>query len=128
MVEDPKPDGLHAVLRRISDSLLGLAQSRLQLFALEVQSEKLRLLDILLWFSFGAVLGSVGLLLGTMALGIVVWEIAGIAGLLVMMGVFLGASIIVFWRLRGWLRRGPTPFADTIAEFRKDRSCFHKQD
>ena len=120
--------GLLGSLRRIGESVLALAQSRLQLFALELQGEKLRLVDALLWLSLGLALGSVGLLLGTAALALFLWKQARFAGLLVMTGFFLGAAAVVFWRLRARLRKGPLPFADTIAEFKKDRACLRKQD
>jgi uncharacterized membrane protein YqjE len=125
---DPKPAGLLGSLRRIGDSLLGLAQSRLQLFALELQGERLRLVDTLLWLSAGLVLGGIGLLLGTMALALYLWQTARFAGLLLMAGVFLAAAAVIFWRVRVRVRKGPMPFADTIAEFKKDRACLQKRD
>jgi len=118
-----KPGGMLASLRRMGDSLLALAQSRLQLFALELQSEKLRLMDLLLWLSLAVALGAVGLIVGTVALAIYLWETARYAGLLLVAGVFVGAAVVIVWRLRKGIRRGPMPFAETIGEFRKDRAC-----
>lgn len=124
----PKPAGLLVSLRRIGDSLLALAQSRAQLFALELRSAQLRLVDTLLWLSIAVALGALGVLLGTAALAIYLWEIARFAGLLGLMALFVGAAAVVFWRLRERLRNEPTPFAETIAEFKKDRACLQKQD
>jgi uncharacterized membrane protein YqjE len=125
---DPKADGLTAAVRRMGDSILALAQSRFQLIALEFQGEKLRFVGFLLWYSLGAALSAVGLLLGTMALGIFLWNTAGYSGLLITMGIFMGAAAFVFWRLRERIRHAPTPFADTIAEFNKDRACLRNRD
>ncbi len=55
------PAGLLGSLRRIGDSLIAVAQSRLQLFALELRGERLRLMDTLLWLSIAVLLGGVGL-------------------------------------------------------------------
>jgi uncharacterized membrane protein YqjE len=97
---DPKATGPFASLRRICDSLLALAQSRLQLFALELQGEKLRLVDTLLWLGAGLAFGGLGLLLGAAALALYLWETARFAGLLAMTGVLVGAAAVILWRLR----------------------------
>jgi uncharacterized membrane protein YqjE len=115
--------GLHALLRHIGDSILGLAQSRLQLIALELESEKLRLMDVLLRLCVAVALGAVGLMVGTAALAMYLWQTAGIAGLLLAAGGFVGAAGLVVWQLREKMRQSPTPLADTIAEFKKDRAC-----
>ncbi|MBI5384511.1 MAG: phage holin family protein [Verrucomicrobia bacterium] len=124
----PPPGGWLASLRRLGDSLLALAQSRLQLLALELQSEQLRLVNTLLWLGLGLALGGVGLLFGAAALALYLWEIARFAGLLVMMVVLVGAAAVILWRLRERLRKGPQPFAETIAEFKKDRACLRGKD
>jgi len=123
-----EPAGLLVSLRRIGDSLLALAQSRAQLFALEVQSAQLRLVDTLLWLGLAVALGAMGALIGTAALAIYLWEVARFAGLLGLMALFVGAAAVVSRRLRERLRKEPMPFAETIAEFKKDRACLQKQD
>jgi hypothetical protein len=37
-----------------------------------------------------------------------------------MMGLFLLAGAFILWRLRSELRKAPAPFADTVAEFKKE--------
>jgi uncharacterized membrane protein YqjE len=118
-----KPGGMLASLRRMGDSFLALAQSRLQLFALELQSEKLRLMDALLWLSIAVALGAMGLIVGTVALAIYLWEMARYVGLALVSGLFVGAAVVIVWRLREGIRKGPMPLAGTIAEFKKDRAC-----
>jgi uncharacterized membrane protein YqjE len=120
---DSQLAGLLASLRRIGDSIMGLAQSRLQLIALELESEKLRLMRILLWLIFAVALGAMGLMVGTAALATYLWETAGYAGLLLAAGALVGAAWLIVWRLREGIRKSPAPLAETIAEFRKDRAC-----
>jgi uncharacterized membrane protein YqjE len=117
------PGGLFSSMRRIFDSLLGLIQSRLQLFALELESEKLRLIDTLIKLAIALGIGFVGFLLGILTLALFVWQQARFVGLLVLTASLLGAAALLVWRLRHQLRKGPGPFAKTLAEFRKDRSC-----
>lgn len=125
---DSKPAGVLDSLRRIGDSVLGLVQSRLQLFALELQDEKLRLVDTLLWLGAGISIGGLGLLVGTAALALYVWEQAGYAGLICLAGVLLGVGALILFRLREYLQRETPPFADTLGEFGKDRACLRKED
>jgi len=123
-----KPGGVLASLRRMGDSLLALAQTRVQLFALEVQSETLRRLDLLLRLGIALAVGAMGLMVATAALAIYLWRTAGYAGLLLAAGVLVGLGAILVWRLREATRKGPLPFAETIAEFEKDRACFRGKD
>ncbi len=115
--------GLFGSFRRTAEALLALAQNRVRVFALELQSERVKLLDTLVWLAVGLGFAFVGLFLGALALAIYVWRIAGFAGLLAMMGLFFAAAAFILWRLRSELRKAPTPFADTLAEFRKDSEC-----
>ena len=58
----PKSEGWLEALRRSGDSLLGLMQSRLQLFAVELQEEKLRAINLFIWLSVALALGMAGVL------------------------------------------------------------------
>jgi uncharacterized membrane protein YqjE len=116
------------MLRRLGDAVLGLIQSRLHLVALELQSERVRLVDALFWLGIGLAVGGLGLALAAFALALAAWEVGRYSGLLVLIGLFLGSATAVLVRLRNHLRKGPLPFARTIAEFRKDRACLVQRD
>lgn len=124
MDDNPGKTGgwLHS-LRRTGDSLLGLAQSRFELFAVELQEEKLRALDIIVWLVVALALGVAGLLVGLCALAIYLWDIAGYFGLGGLALVSLAAGAGVLWSIRRRIRNGAVPFAETIGEFRKDSEC-----
>jgi uncharacterized membrane protein YqjE len=119
---------LLASFRRIADSLLGILQARLRLFSLELQSERLRLVDLLLKLAVALAFATVGLLLGTYTLARFVWEVAGYAGLVAMTALLLAVGGFLVWRIRRELLQAPPPFAKTIAEFKKDRECLPKND
>ena len=55
--------GVMASVRRIGASLLGLGQTRAELFAVELQEEKLRALLLLSWLSLGVALGMAAVLI-----------------------------------------------------------------
>jgi len=122
----PPPDAQaswSASLHRTSDSLLGLAQSRVELFAVELQEEKLRTLGMTLGVALGLALGAAGFAVGLAALALFLWHTAGYLGLTALAIVLLGAAAIVMWRIHVYIQRSPSPFAETISEFRKDREC-----
>lgn len=126
-LSDHPPHGWRASLRTIADSLLGLAQNRAELFALEWHEEKLRTLNLLLWLGIAFALGLAGLLVGVGALALFVWSAAGYAGLagLAVAGLLAAAAIV--WSVRRRVESGPAPFAETIAQFEKDRACLLKK-
>lgn len=116
------------ILRRMARSVLTLIEARMQLFALEFQTERLRFLDTLLKFAVAIAMAAVALLLGTFTLAFYVWHVAGFPGLLAMTGLFLLAAGFLLWRLRSHLRQSPIPFTRTLEEFRKDRACLTTRD
>jgi uncharacterized membrane protein YqjE len=113
---------LHS-LRRMVDSLLGLAQNRFELFAVELQEEKLRALNVLVWLVVALALIVAGVLVGLGALALYLWHIAAYFGLIGLALVSLAAGAGVLWSIRNRIRSGPTPFAKTVDEFKKDRAC-----
>lgn len=103
--------------------MLGLAQSRFELFAIELQEEKLRALSLIVWLVAALMLGAAGLLVGLGALAFWLWHVAGYPGLIGLMLAALAAGAGLLWRLYRRIQAGPAPFAETLAEFRKDREC-----
>src|SRR5882672_6639003 len=124
---EPKPDGWLAALRRSGDSLLGLAQTRAEIFAIEFQEERRRTLGLLVWLGIALTLGVAGLLVGMGALALFLWQVARYAGLAALALAALAGSAAVFWRVRREIQNSPPPFGDTIAEFRKDRECLRQK-
>lgn len=120
-------NGLLASIRRFFISLLGLAQNRLELFAVEFQSERLRLLDRLFWLAIALAVGFIGLILATVTLALFLWQTTGFLGLIVLAALFLAVAAFLLVRLRNQLRNAPLPFSGTIAEFKKDCSCLQNR-
>lgn len=112
--------GLMASARRLGHSLLGLVRTRVALFAVELQEEKLRALDLLLWLTVAVALGVAAILLAIGTLALFLWQRAGYFGLVALTVVALGAAAAAFLFLRRKILGGPEPFAGTVEEFRKD--------
>lgn len=114
-------------LRRTGDSLLGLAQNRLELFAVELQEEKLRALNVLIWLIVALALIVAGVLVGLGALALYLWHTAAYFGLIGLALVSLGAGAGALWAIRQRIRSSAAPFAKTVDEFKKDRSCLETE-
>lgn len=127
MPESAQDDGgLLPSLRRLAASLVGLARTRAELFAVELQEEKLRAITLLLWLSLGLALGTAGVLVVIGALALWLWQSAGYLGLAGLAGGTLVAATAIFAGIRLQLIRGALPFAGTVEEFKKDMANLNR--
>lgn len=122
------PGGIMSSARRLGASLLGLLRSRAELFAVELQEEKLRALSLLAWLTAAVALGVAAILLGVATLALFLWQQAGFAGLSGLTVAVLAAAIALFALVQRRIAEGPEPFAATVAEFRKDAACLRRND
>jgi len=123
MTPPATPAGLFASLRRLAGTALEIARVRLELFASELEQEKLRLYDAL-------VIGAIGLVMVGLALVLAV----GFVVLLFQEGYRLpavGVLALAFGIGGGWLLRRARealragdggPFALTLGELRRDEA------
>lgn len=119
----PNSGGWRESLHRIGASLTALVRSRFELFTVEWQEEKLRLLNLGVWLVVATVLGAAGLLVTIFILAFWLWNQAGYAGLIGLAAATLGAATAIVLTLHHKIKRGPPPFSQTVAEFRKDSEC-----
>jgi uncharacterized membrane protein YqjE len=122
----PNPGGWLDSLRRISDSFLTLTRSRFELFTVELQEEKLRLFNLLIWITLAAAFGFAGVFIIVITLAIWLWAIGGYLGLIALGVAALAGAVGILLSIRNQLQTGPAPFAQTVAEFRKDGECLRK--
>jgi uncharacterized membrane protein YqjE len=118
---EPSHHGVLESLRKLCDQILALIQNRLELFAVELQEEKERLIWVL-------VLAALVVFLSSMAAVVVTVTIVVLAGerlrgpVLVGLSVlYVAAAVTAFLALRKQLRTAPPPFNETVSEFKKDR-------
>lgn len=119
----PSPPGLLGSLRVLSDTLLGTVQDRVELFSVELQEEKFRLIQTVLWISVAVCTGMLAIIFVSLTLVYVFWESARLAvlgGLAASYTAGLIATIVAF---RRFLARQPLPFAATRQELSADRAC-----
>ena len=112
--------GLFATFRRLLDTGLAAVQNRLELFAVELREEKCRLLEMLLCAAAAFFFGILAVLTVTVTVVVLFQEYAKLllAGFSLL---YICGAIVSFWLLKKRLKCKPTPFADSIAELKKDR-------
>lgn len=120
---DAAEGGLVGSARRVGSSLLTLLHTRVELFAVELQEEKLRALSFVVWFTTALALAVAGILIAMGIAGVFLWERAGYPGVIALAVAALGSSAGLLWLLRRRILRGPGPFATTISEMGKDLEC-----
>lgn len=115
--------GLLGSLRRLSASLLEIAQVRLELLGTELEAEKLRLASALMWAGIAAVLLGVGILVVVTLIVLLLWDSHRLTALVLLALACLGGAALA-WRVA--LARWQTPrgaFAASVDELARDRSA-----
>lgn len=123
----PAAPGLMDSLRALGDGLVAGLQDRVELVSVELQEEKLRLIQTFIWISTAIFTGLMAVTFASITLVYFFWESARLAvlgGLTFFYSAALAGIIVGF---RRYLRRQPRPFTATLQELRNDRSCIHRQ-
>ena len=121
-----EPGGLFATGKRILGTLHSLVQTRLELFLVELQEERLRLFDALLLMGACFVCALMALALLTLTLAVIFWGQHRILVLVSLTLAYAAGAVWAFWKCRNRLRGGRL-FPATLEAFKKDQACLQKQ-
>lgn len=121
MSETGQSQGLFASLRQLLVTVVETGQVRLSLLSNEIEQEKLRLYDSLLWIGVGLGLLGLGAQLLIAFIVVLFWDtdrllILGALALLLLLG---GGALLSMTRAR--LRKPGGLFNSTVEELRRDR-------
>jgi uncharacterized membrane protein YqjE len=123
-----QPSGLFASTRRLLATVIEIGQVRLELAGTEVEFEKRRILDALVWASVGLLLMGVGIVLLCGFVILLFWEGYRLAAVGVMTLLCLGGAALVIWHARERLRSPNGMFAATLAELKQDLAGLRASD
>lgn len=127
MVEDGK-SGLAAGLRHALDGVLGTAQTRLELLAVEAQEEKLRLTSLLFNAILAALLTGFGLLFVAAFVTVLLWDSHRLLALGIGSAMFFGGAALAGRNALRELQSGSRLFAASLAELAHDRDALQRRE
>lgn len=124
--EESKPDaaqsgGLTHSLRRLASTLLEALHTRLELLATEIEEERLRILQMMLWGFVSLFFIALGVIMLTFFLVVLFWSTDRVLITFVIAAVYLaiGAALALYVRAKS---RGKSRlFSVSLAELKKDR-------
>ena len=123
----PAPMGYLSSLRSLGDGLLASVQDRLELFTVELQEEKFRLIQTFIWISAAVFTGMMAITFASLTLVYLFWDSARLAVLGGLTILYAGALVVIIIAFRRYLARQPSPFAATLHEIGEDRACIRAE-
>jgi len=121
------PTGILDSLRVLGDSLLATVQDRLELFSVELQEEKFRLILTFIWISAAVFTAMMAIAFASLTIVYLFWESARLAVLGGLTLAYLGALVWIILAFRRFIARQPSPFSATRQEISKDRTCIRNE-
>ena len=130
MSTEPRPPRprLAESLHGIVDAGLQTAQTRLELLAVELQEEKLRLTGLALNTVLAGLLLGFGLVFLMVFLTVLFWEEHRLLALGISTAVCVGGGLLAASNAARAFRSGTKLFSASLAEFARDRAALKKPD
>ena len=120
--------GLMGSVKRLTGTLIAILSTRLELLANELQEERLRLTQMLLFALIALFLLGTGLILLNAFIVVLFWDSHRLLALGLLCAVYLVAGAAVAISLRTKAEAGSKLFAASLAEFEKDRQALRGSD
>jgi uncharacterized membrane protein YqjE len=117
--------GWLATGKRVLRTICSLAETRVELFLVELQEERIRLFDALLLVSACVVCSFMALALLTLTVVVIFWEQHRILVLVLLTVAYAVGAGWSYWRLRRRLAEWQS-FSATVEEFKKDQACLEE--
>jgi uncharacterized membrane protein YqjE len=121
MPERP-PSGIVGSISRLGETALAIMENRAELFAVELQEEKHRMVGLVVLAGLVVSLSLLALTVGTFAIILLFPEDQRPAAMLVFT-LFYGVAAAALARMLRIRFKTWTPFSGTLGEIRKDRAC-----
>jgi uncharacterized membrane protein YqjE len=125
--ENPDPHGVFAALRRLADTSVAILETRLALFATDIEEARDRLLRLMLWGVTALFFFCGGLLLAALFLVVVFWDTHRLLAIGSLSALFLGSALALSLAIARSARE-PRIFSATLKEFARDRECLSGTD
>lgn len=114
--------GIVPSLRKLAATLVALLRTRFELLATEIEEERVRLLQLLLWAAGALFFLAVGILLLVILLVAVFWDSSHrISAIVALAGVFLAAGVGMGIGVRNRMHARPRLFSASLDELARDK-------
>jgi len=119
--DDPPRPGILSSIRKLGDAGLALLQNRIELFGVEIEEQKLRLVRLLALVAAVVFLANTAILVISATIVVLAGEAARVPVLVGLSVFYLLAALVAFLALRKELRGSSLPFEGSVSEIKKDR-------
>jgi uncharacterized membrane protein YqjE len=120
MAEGDHSGGLFSSVRRVADTCVSSVHNRVELLAVELQEEKIRLVRLLLWTGAALFAAFLAITVITIAVVFLVPDDKQPIALIGFGVIYALVAVFIAVKLRGEIRNAPPPLADTLSELKKD--------
>ena len=120
MAEGDHSGGLFSSVRRVADTCVSSVHNRVELLAVELQEEKIRLVRLLLWTGAALFAAFLAITVITIAVVFLVPDDKRSIAIIGFGVVYAVVAVVIAVKLRGEIRNAPPPLADTLSELKKD--------
>jgi uncharacterized membrane protein YqjE len=107
-------------LRNLAKTFVALVQTRIEIFASEIDEERTRLARIAVLAVVAAFCLGLGVVLFVLLIAVVFWENNRLLAIAVLAGFFVLGGLAALLALRSAVRQRPKFLSATLAELRKD--------
>ena len=125
--ESGRAAGLLESLRNLGKTFLAVLQTRLEIFASELDEQGALLARIAVLAAVAALCLGLAVILVVLFVAVLFWDTNRLLAIGAMAGIFAAAGIIAGLMLRSAIARRPKLLAATLAELRKDKSKLEGQ-
>ena len=125
--ETGRAEGLFESLRNLARTFVALVQTRIEIFASEIDEERTRLARIAVLAAVAALCIALAVVLLVFFLVVLFWDTNRLVAIGVLAGVFAIGGIAACLGLRAAVSQRPKFLSTTLAELRKDRARLEGQ-
>ena len=116
-----QPHGMFDSLRQMLGTLVGVAQTRIELLGSEVEEQVARLTSMLLWAIVSLFLAFTTVVLISVAILVAFWDTNRILAAILLAAAAAVLALMSYLRVRAVARGRPLLFRATLEELAKDR-------
>ena len=125
--EAGRSEGLLDSLRNLARTFLAILQTRLEIFASEIDEQRALLARIAVLAAIAAFCLGLAVILLVLFIVVLFWDANRLLAIGVLAGVFGAGGLAALLMLQAAIRRRPRLLSATLAELRKDRTKIEEQ-